>query len=393
MQNLISVVLAGAALLLAWPAVWVFLSCLVASIPSRRRPPCSAGPRPSVAVLIPAHNEGPTIRQTLGSALREIRPGDRILVIADNCSDDTTEVATSAGVWVIERNDPEKRGKGFALDFGLAHLSVSPPSIVIVLDADCEMVPGTLDRLACEAAKHKCPVQAVYRLLPPSSPSAWDYVSTLACIMKNVARPAGLARMGLPCLLGGTGMAVPWEQLRTVSLASGNIVEDMQLGLDLAIRGYMPRHCSTACVTSLLPQSAGAAVNQRTRWEHGHLDTILRQVPRLAWAALRQRRPRLLSLAMEVAVPPLAAYTLLLGFWLSICVIMAAVGFCTPPLWITLIAAGLLLMAVALAWARFARDIVPFHAFLAIPFYALSKLSIYVGFLLRRQRGWVRTPR
>ena len=56
--------------------------------------------------------------------------------------------------------------------------------------------------------------------------------------MKNFVRLKGLANLDLPCLLYGTGMAFPWSVISTVFLANGNIVEDMQLAIDLAIAGY-----------------------------------------------------------------------------------------------------------------------------------------------------------
>ena len=52
--------------------------------------------------------------------------------------------------------------------------------------------------------------------------------------MKNWVRPLGLSNLNLPCQLMGTGMAFPWELIRSANLASGSIVEDTKLGLELA---------------------------------------------------------------------------------------------------------------------------------------------------------------
>src|SRR5262249_44966332 len=138
---------------------------------------------------------------------------------------------------------------------------------------------------------------------------------------KNLVRPLGLARLGFPCLLTGTGMAFPWQTLRDVKLASGNIVEDMQMGLDLAAAGHPPRLCSDARVSGDLPGSEQAAVGQRKRWEHGHLQTLFTQVPRLTAAAVRRGKPSLFGLALELSVPPLS-----LLFLLWAVVLAAAIG-------------------------------------------------------------------
>ncbi len=75
--------------------------------------------RPSLAVLVPAHNEGASILPTVNDILAQLGPSDRLLVVADNCSDDTADVARKAGAEVIERRDDANRGKGHALDYGI----------------------------------------------------------------------------------------------------------------------------------------------------------------------------------------------------------------------------------------------------------------------------------
>src|SRR5262245_12401856 len=69
-----------------------------------------------IAVLVPAHNEGINLLPTLADIKAQLRAADRLLVVADNCSDDTAVVAAEAGADVVVRNDPNRKGKGFALD-------------------------------------------------------------------------------------------------------------------------------------------------------------------------------------------------------------------------------------------------------------------------------------
>src|SRR5262245_61354108 len=79
------------------------------------------------AVLIPAHNEGAGILPTIRDAQAQLGPNDRILVVADNCTDDTAAIVQAVGVEVTIRTDPERRGKGYALEFGMRHLGLNPP--------------------------------------------------------------------------------------------------------------------------------------------------------------------------------------------------------------------------------------------------------------------------
>ena len=76
----------------------------------------------------------------------------------------------------------------------------------------------------------------VYDTEQPPNPTPKDSISALAFLVKNLVRPSGLKQLGFPSLLTGTDMAFPWSIIRSVSLASDNIVEDMQMSLDVAAR-------------------------------------------------------------------------------------------------------------------------------------------------------------
>ena len=161
------------------------------------------------AVLIPAHNEELVITSAIHNVRDQLAPGDRILVVADNCTDQTAEVARAAGAEVAERTDPDHRGKGFALDFGLSQLAPEQPPVVVVVDADCELDPGALDALVRQAAATGRPAQGVYLIGTGQEPDPRRRLSAFAVLLKNEIRPLGLDRLGLPCLLNGTGMAFP----------------------------------------------------------------------------------------------------------------------------------------------------------------------------------------
>ena len=210
-----------------------------------------------MAILIPAHNEEGGISATLRSIAPQLAAHDRLIVVADNCSDRTGAVAEADGAQVVARTDLEKRGKGFALDFGLRHLSSDPPDIVIVVDADCQVAPGAIDQLARVCASYQRPVQAQYLMRNPPNPRLRMRVAEFAWVVKNLVRPMGLAKLGLPCQLMGSGMAFPWISISTVDLADANIVEDMKMGLGLARRGAPPLFCPEALVLSLFPTQRG----------------------------------------------------------------------------------------------------------------------------------------
>ena len=347
-----------------------------------------------VAVLIPAHNEASGIEATLRCLQAQLRAGDRVLVVADNCSDDTAALGRQAGAEVIERSDAVDRGKGFALDFGVRHLSARPPSMVLIVDADCLLDAGALDTLAALCSSSARPVQALYEMNAPTGAGLRARVSAFAWRVRNRVRPLGWWVVGAPCQLMGTGMAFPWALLRDAPLASGHIAEDVQLGSDLALRGRPPLFAPQARVTSMFPDSDDAAASQRRRWEHGNLALMFAHGPRLIAAGLRRADARLLALAADLMVPPLA---LLVQLQLGLALLGALawwLGASALPLAISAGALALLVLSILAAWRLAGRDIIALsELLLTAPAYALRKLPMYAAFLWKRQSTWVRAKR
>lgn len=390
MSTVIDVILWSLAVALTLPISVFALECLLALLPGRRRR--EEGVRPDVCVLIPAHNEEAGLGTTLKTLLPTLQATDRVLVIADNCTDATSAVAREHGVDVLERTDTEKRGKGFALEFGIRHLASHPAAVIVFLDADCQVTPLTVDQLARFVARTQGPIQGLN--LSESENRGVQAVSSLGFHFKNHVRPAGLARVGMPCHLMGTGMALPWQLASEAVFGGANLVEDMQLGVDLAIAGKATTFCPNALVTSRLPAGKRAFLSQRTRWEHGHLRTSLTQIPRLFGGFLRTGNFRLLALALDLTIPP---FTMLLFAWaaaLGVCGLGAALGSSHVPMLVLASAGAAIAISVMGGWVKYCRHVVPLRAMASIPIYMLRKVPIYAAFLLQRgPRTWVRTER
>ncbi|MDB5322235.1 MAG: glycosyl transferase family 2 [Phycisphaerales bacterium] len=388
----VNVILFALAALLLVPVIVLCIECFAALFP--RRPDRQfGGTRPRLAILIPAHNEECVLGATLTSLMPQLHAADRVVVVADNCDDATTAIGRRFGVEVIERKDVRRRGKGYALDYGVRHLEGDAPGIVVMMDADCHVHPGAIDALVGQVMETGKPAQAVYLLERPARPGPKDLVSALAFMVKNLVRPSGLGRLGLPCLLTGTGMAFPWHVIRTAKMATGNLVEDLQLGLDLALAGHAPLFCEQARVTGKLPSQRRAAISQRRRWEHGHLQTLFTQVPRLIHGAIRRRSLSAFSLALEVAVPPLSLLVLLFVAAIIGSIVAARHGASWIAPNLLLAGAAAAMGCIAAAWLKFGRQHLPLMSLLAAPFYVVWKIPLYLAFVFRPQREWVRTER
>jgi cellulose synthase/poly-beta-1,6-N-acetylglucosamine synthase-like glycosyltransferase len=383
------------AVLLALPSACLLLLTLAAGPGTRTR---SAAPTPvgpvRVAVLVPAHNESEHLLPTLRCLQAQLLPGDRLLVIADNCSDDTAALARATGAEVLERQHASLRGKGYALAFGVDSLRKAPPDVVVVVDADCIVSEGGLQALALRCLHTQCPVQMLDLMVAPPGAGLRTRMLEFAWLVKNKVRPLGSFRLGRACHLMGTGMALPWSLAATARLATGHIAEDMKLGVDLAIAGRPTQFLATAQITSEFPVDAAVARTQKARWEHGHLQTLSQELPRLLAAWVRRPSAALAVLAMDLLIPPLALYFLCVAVSLPLFVLAWRVSPALAAAALVSVASALALaLAIGLAWLRHARHLLSLRELLSVPLYAAWKLPVYLAYFLRRRSGWTRTAR
>lgn len=358
---------------------------------TQRSMPGASG-RPTTVVVMPAHNEAGALAASL-VALKAVVPDDvRILMVADNCTDATASIGRDAGIEVIERADTANRGKGFALAFARDHLAASLPDCVIVLDADCIPSAGSIDVLRAEIDRHRVPVQATNLLRADLNAKPMVQISNFAFLVKNLIRQRGAGRIGGVAILGGTGMAMPWDLFATAPLASSDLVEDLSLGIYALRAGRPPRFAELARVESAAAEGE-SALTQRTRWEHGFVQTAAkRALPLLAEGIVRRSLPRF-WMGCHLCVPPLAMLCGLSGLGV---VVLAVIGWASGNYVPALVLAGLLVLTLALVlvvWAREGHRYLASGALLRMPFYVLWKVPIYLKLVGKRENEWKRTKR
>ena len=377
--------------------VWfseILAGCLALRREKIAQVPAQGTPSILTTVLIPAHNEGTGILPTIRDVQAQLGPNDRILVVADNCTDDTAAIVQAAAVKAIVRVDPAHRGKGYALEFGVRHLALNPPDVVIILDADCRLGENALRQLSDRAMATGRPVQSLYLMLAPENAPSGKGVSLFAWRVKNWVRPLGMQLIGLPTQLVGTGMAFPLSLLLDRDLGNSRLAEDTALGIALASESYPPLFMSESRIHSHFPTSQAGSEQQRQRWEKGHLENIVDLVPGALAKSLRDKNLGLAALAIDMAVPPLSLLVLVT----ALCAILGGTAFelGAPPaaLAIPLFSILLLVLGTVLAWTAVGRDVLPLRGLLRLPLYVIRKLGLY----LRIARGkstsaWIRTDR
>jgi 1,2-diacylglycerol 3-beta-glucosyltransferase len=388
----LDLLLCAAALPLAGAAGYLGVLTLLA----RRRPAPPPGRPLRIDVVVPAHDEEGGIAETVRSllAVEYPRSSFRVLVVADNCSDRTAAVAQEAGAEVLVRQDPERRGKGYALRFAFDHVvAAGDAEAVAVVDADTLVSANLLSAFAARFAGGAQALQAHYGVR--NAERSWR-TRLLAIAFGSIHGVRSLARerLGVSCGLRGNGMAFTRELLLEVPHQAFSLVEDLEYGIDLAYRGHRVQYVEEAEVQGEMAASERASRSQRRRWESGRRAMAGAHALPLLRRALRERSLVPADLAFELLVPPLATLMIWSSAGLAACV--AASALATPlevAPWIYGASLAVLTAYVMRGWSLSGLGARGLLDVLFAPVYVVWKLGL--RFVPRHHPAgeWVRTKR
>lgn len=312
MTDVVGLVAAAVLLFLSVPVLgWgLYLGALaLLSVPPR--PPATPTPPTfTFDFVVPAHNESLGIAQTVRSLLGVDYPKDlvRVVVVADNCSDDTAAKAREVGdprVVVLERQNKELRGKGYALAHAFEQLLKEGRDAVVVVDADTLVSANLLQAYAARLARGDVAVQAHYGVQNPNA--SWrTRLMKIALSMFHQVRSIGRERLGVSAGLRGNGMCFRTSLLREVPHDAYSLVEDLEYGIRLGRKGVRVAYAWDADVLGEMVSGGKASVSQRNRWEDGRAQMLQQHGWPLLRDALKARSGLLFDLAMDVLVPPLS---------------------------------------------------------------------------------------
>jgi cellulose synthase/poly-beta-1,6-N-acetylglucosamine synthase-like glycosyltransferase len=350
----------------------------------------AAGQDPlALLVLVPAHDEELVIGRCLAAVEGDRRPRDRVLVVADRCTDATAHIARSLGAEVLERGPDDPPGRAAARQAGLEHARGMAWDAVVMLDADSVIAPGFM--AACERALASG-ADAVQARSESSRGRALAAQASLAAFtLQGITIPRGRDRLGVSVRLRGTGMAIR----RAVALAHrfrAPASEDLFFTLDLLLDGIRCRHVERARLRSEGAGSWDAFGGQKVRYEAGRMAAARAYVPRLLRRAARERDLACLEAAWFLATPPFAlgALSLLAG--------TALAGVAHAWVVAAVLGAGLLALALTLVTGlvQGRAGVRTWLALLAAPWYLAWKAVVQVRALasvLRRDDYYPPTAR
>ncbi len=381
--------------LLGLPALLAAGYLLGATLLSARLspPPASTSAR-RFRFVVPAHNESAGIGDTVESLLSVDYPRElfEVVVVADNCSDDTADKARAAGANVMVRNDTEKRGKGYALDHAF---SATPPEVdaVVVIDADTLVSPNILRAFAARREQGALAVQADYAVRNPDA--GWrTRMIAVAFGAFHIVRSRARERLRLSCGLRGNGMCFAMDLLRIVPHRAYSVVEDVEYGLRLGEQGYRVFYADEAHVYGEMVTSSASANTQRRRWEEGRKQLVRENARRLLGAAVAEKDRVRFDLALDLLIPPLS--TIVLSLVALQCVAVALVALLKAP-GVAMAGFGLGLLSVVLyvlrGWTVSGTGLRGLLDLALAPFYVAWKVMLRFRKPPRATAEWVRTKR
>ncbi|SMC99099.1 Glycosyltransferase, catalytic subunit of cellulose synthase and poly-beta-1,6-N-acetylglucosamine synthase [Desulfocicer vacuolatum DSM 3385] len=347
----------------------------------------------SVTVVIPAHNEALGITQTIESIKAADFPHDqcRIVVIADNCNDDTAGVARNAGAVVMERTDTQNRGKGQALDWFFKNHKNRYDTMdsVAIIDADTLIHPQFFTEI-CNSLSHP-EVQVVQGFYGVSNPRVnWRTAlsSAALCVFHHI-RPAGRNKINATAGLKGNGMAFKTDIIQKFGWPAFSIVEDIEFSIHLLLENILVHYNPDAIVLGEMASKSDQAKTQRKRWEGGRIQLLKQYTGSLVLTFMGKRNFMFIDAFMELFTPPLSLVV-------AGQVFLFAISFIFYPH--ALILWGLCLYATVLyVFSGLILKKAPFYVWQSLfcaPFFILWKIPVY--FKLAGKKGipeWERTKR
>ncbi len=376
---------------LSLAVAWLYLLALVGLIGQKDYPQQSR--RYKFLILVPAHNEAATIGPTLErlNALED-RDGSKIVVIADNCDDDTATVAAGYNVEVLVRDNPDARGKGYALEWAIGQFALDDYDAVAIVDADTLVKPDMLRVMTRSFETGAGAVQLDYVFyVAEDTPLA--QIQAVANRVENRFFYKPRAIMGLPVLLRGTGMAIKSDVLVRLPWDSHSITEDVDYSVKLIQNRVRIDYSVAGEIQAPATSSYDQSYTQKLRWASGTFGLIRDRIMPLIGQGLKQGRIDLIELALSFLLlsRPALIYLTLIPLLLSL-----AVG---GPLGTGYLLWSLFLIGLLVVYLISGVFLVPqkgkaLAALAHVPKFGFWFLKVQLEALFRHRKvGWDRTER
>ena len=258
------------------------------------------------AMIVCAHNEEQVIGQLVEN-LHLLNYSDQlydIFVVADNCKDNTAQIARQAGAIVYERFNDNEKGKGFAMDWMFQRLFEMERQYdaVCVFDADNLVHPNFLREMNSRLCKGERLIQGYLDSKNPNDTWISGVFSISFWVVNHVWHLAKY-NIGLSSCLGGTGMCISTDILRRHGWGATCLTEDMEFTMKLSLNDTRVAFAYDAVVYDEKPLTLKQSWRQRVRWMQGHCDVASRYFFKLIKKGIKERKLSCIDCAVYLVQP------------------------------------------------------------------------------------------
>ena len=246
-----------------------------------------------ILVLIPAHNEAGSIRETIESVLNQSLLPTLIVVVADNCTDATAEIAEKAGAFVFTTNGNKDKKAG-ALNQALSDILelMSDQDAVLIMDADTTLSPTFLEVASKQLTGNVGGVGGAFIGRPSKSVIGWLQRMEFYRYLRQIKRYGNRA-----FVLSGTGTLFSVKALREVKAArngitlpngasyydTASLTEDNEITLALLTLNWRCLSPPEMQTTTDVMETIRALWKQRERWSLGALWNLRNYGRKMPW--------------------------------------------------------------------------------------------------------------
>lgn len=367
---------------------------LLALLRARRRIPAPGSGVARLVFLVPAHNEQLIIQECIDALVGMDYPAQlrRVVVVADNCSDNTAALARSRGAEVLERSNPDLPGKPRAIAWALDQLEIERWDACVIIDADSTVEPSIARAFSAFMPLKDRAIQAYYATRNERENWLTRLAGVLARCRYEVTYPVRQAA-GLNCPMTGNGMCLGSNLLKNGGWQAFSLTENWELYASYTARGVPIAYARQAIVFSQEVRSMRQGSTQRNRWLAGRMGVLrdywrpIVQSPDIGW------HQKLDTLAELAAASPVIHLVLVTAV-----VTVALLVLDGTPAWI-LSGAALasllpLVSATLIVIARHPEPVKTIAAFLMLPAYAVWRSLVALRTLVfPPERVWRKTER
>ncbi len=236
-------------------------------------------------IVIAARNEKFVIGNLLDSINKQDYPKDlyTVFVVADNCTDDTADIARSKGAIVYERHDTEHRTKGYALQFLFENIKkdygIETFEGYFVFDADNLLKKNYISKMN-DAFDSGQKIITSYRNTKNFDENWVSSTYALHWIRSIRTNHRARSILRLATNIQGTGFLFSNEIVKD-GWKYTSLTEDRALTADAVAQGYQITYQDEAEFFDEQPVSLRVALRQRLRWSKGHLQAFVQTGPYL----------------------------------------------------------------------------------------------------------------